>query len=122
MKVSRYLYCFTLSDGVENYFPRLWGTGSPIIFFIDPRVWNVKRRTGSLFGNVRFYPRSNVSDIPRSSCFSPEGILYFVQNISHFSHAVLILNFYCVNTSYPMDNCFTGRRDRSRQTPEKDVL
>ena len=32
------------------------------------------------------------------------------------------LSFYCVNTSYPMDNCFTGRRDRSRQTPEKDVL
>ena len=31
-------------------------------------------------------------------------------------------SFYCVNTSYPMDNCFTGRRDRSRQTPEKDVL
>ena len=30
--------------------------------------------------------------------------------------------FYCVNTSYPMDNCFTGRRDWSRQTPEKDVL
>ena len=23
---------------------------------------------------------------------------------------------------YPMDNCFTGRRDRSRQTSEKDVL
>ena len=33
-----------------------------------------------------------------------------------------ILSFYCVNTSYPMDNYFTGRRDRSRQTPEKDVL
>ena len=33
-----------------------------------------------------------------------------------------ILHFYCVNTSYPMDNCFTGRRDRSRQTSEKDVL
>ena len=30
--------------------------------------------------------------------------------------------FYCVDTSYPMDNCFTGRRDRSHQTPEKDVL
>ena len=30
--------------------------------------------------------------------------------------------FYCVNTSYPMDNCFTGRRDRSRQTSEKEVL
>ena len=35
---------------------------------------------------------------------------------------LLNLQFYCVNTSYPMDNCFTGRRDRSRQTPEKDVL
>ena len=34
----------------------------------------------------------------------------------------LISTFYCVNTSYPMDNCFTGRCDRSRQTPEKDVL
>ena len=33
-----------------------------------------------------------------------------------------IYQFYCVNTSYPMDNCFTGRRDRSRQRPEKDVL
>ena len=32
------------------------------------------------------------------------------------------LNFYCVNTSYPMDNYFTGRHDRSRQTPDKDVL
>ena len=30
--------------------------------------------------------------------------------------------FYCVNTSYPMDNCFTGRRDRSRQTTEKIIL
>ena len=35
---------------------------------------------------------------------------------------IIIYTFYCVNTSYPMDNCFTGRRDRSRQTPEKDVL
>ena len=32
------------------------------------------------------------------------------------------LSFDCVNTSYPMDNCFTGRRDRSRQTSEKDIL
>ena len=29
LKVSRYLYCFTtfISYGVENYFPKLWGTG-----------------------------------------------------------------------------------------------
>ena len=29
LKVSRSLYCFTtsISHGVENYFPRLWGMG-----------------------------------------------------------------------------------------------
>ena len=31
------------------------------------------------------------------------------------------LNFYKL-IPYPMDICFTGRRDRSCQTPEKDVL
>ena len=30
--------------------------------------------------------------------------------------------FYCVKTSYPMNNCFTGRRDRSRQMTEKVIL
>ena len=36
LKVSRSLYCFTtsISHGVENYFPRLWGTGiSDVIFY-----------------------------------------------------------------------------------------
>ena len=32
------------------------------------------------------------------------------------------IQFYCVNTSCPMDNCFTGHHDRSHQTPEKDIL
>ena len=31
------------------------------------------------------------------------------------------LNFYKL-IPHPMDNCFTGRCDRSRQMPEKDVL
>ena len=31
------------------------------------------------------------------------------------------LNFYKL-IPYPMDNCFTGRCDRSRQTSEKDAL
>ena len=30
--------------------------------------------------------------------------------------------FYCVNTSYPMDNSLSGRRRPARQTSEKDVL
>ena len=42
------------------------------------------------------------------------GLLYF-QN-------TMIQHFYCINTSYPMENSFTGRRDQSRQTSEKDVL
>ena len=38
LKVSRSLYCFTISisHGVENYFPRLWGTGiSDTIFNVE---------------------------------------------------------------------------------------
>ena len=38
-----------------------------------------------------------------------------------FANLISKLNFYKL-IPYPMDNCFTGRRDRSRQTPEKDVL
>ena len=37
LKVSRSLYCFTtsISHGVENYFPRLWGMGiSDAIFHL----------------------------------------------------------------------------------------
>ena len=37
LKVSRSLYCFTasISHGVENYLPRLWGMGiSDAIFFL----------------------------------------------------------------------------------------
>ena len=30
--------------------------------------------------------------------------------------------FYCVNTSYPMDNSLSSRRGPARQTSEKDVL
>ena len=39
----------------------------------------------------------------------------------NFANLISKLNFYKL-IPYPMDNCFTGRRDRSRQTPEKDVL
>ena len=39
LKVSQSLYCFTtsISHGVENYFPRLWGMGiSDAIFSLYP--------------------------------------------------------------------------------------
>ena len=39
LKVSRSLYCFTtsISHGVVNYFPRLWGTGisNAIFLFVE---------------------------------------------------------------------------------------
>ena len=38
-----------------------------------------------------------------------------------FANLISKLNFYKL-IPCPMDNCFTGRRDRSRQTPEKDIL
>ena len=36
LKVSRFLYCVTtsVSHGVENYFPRLWGMGISDAIFI----------------------------------------------------------------------------------------
>ena len=36
LKVSQSLYCFTtsISHGVENYFPRMWGTGISDAIFI----------------------------------------------------------------------------------------
>ena len=40
LKVSRSLYCFItpVSHGVENYFPRLWGTGiSDTIFLLTKK-------------------------------------------------------------------------------------
>ena len=43
------------------------------------------------------------------------------RNLYKFANLISKLNFYKL-IPYPMDNCFTGQRDRSRQTPEKDVL
>ena len=48
------------------------------------------------------------------------AILNFCQKWK-IANLISKLNFYKLIPS-TMDNCFTGRRDRSRQTPEKDVL
>ena len=44
----------------------------------------------------------------------------FINFIVHFLSGTVI--FYCVNTSYPMDNSLSGWRRPARQTSEKDVL
>ena len=38
------------------------------------------------------------------------------------SYLLYNLSFYCVNTSYSVDNCYTGRCNRSSQTTEKAIL
>ena len=49
LKVSRSVYCFTtpISHGVENYFPRLWGTGisDPTFLLIVVQTEIVKKKT-----------------------------------------------------------------------------
>ena len=45
-----------------------------------------------------------------------------LMNLVIHSSASEMITFYCVNTSYPMDNSLSGRRRPARQTPEKDVL
>ena len=60
---------------------------------------------------------------PMTECQSLAFLKKFWQDCYHGNNITLeIFIFYCVNTSYPMDNCFTGRRDWSHQTPEKDIL
>ena len=41
--------------------------------------------------------------------------------LNKIANLISKLNFYKL-IPYPMDNCFTGRRDRSRHMPEKDIL
>ena len=48
----------------------------------------------------------------RHTSISTNWIIHISQPISQ--DILLKQLFYCVNTSYPMDNFFTGRRDRSR--------
>ena len=47
--------------------------------------------------------------------------IIYLLDVDDFANLISKLNFYKL-IPYPMDNCFTGRRDQSRQTPEKDVL
>ena len=47
LKVSRSLYYFTtsVSHGVENYFPRLWGMGISAVFIFSLNINNILTTT-----------------------------------------------------------------------------
>ena len=51
LKVSQSLYCFTTSicHGVENYFPKLWGTGISDAFLFTSAPIYVRDFFNSLF-------------------------------------------------------------------------
>ena len=72
LKVSQSVYCFTtsISHGVENYFPRLWGTGISDAIFLRHRFWyNIhirqQRCVCSCMYMIRVISYPNIS----SSCF-----------------------------------------------------
>ena len=81
LKVSQSLYCFTtsISHGIENYFPRLWGTGISEAIF---KKW--------VLGLVFFSPTFHFSEgneeeavffytdlpPPHSPCSNKNGYMY----------------------------------------------
>ena len=73
--------------------------------------------------HVRMKNFSSKTTMPRDMlffCFFFIKDTLTIQDENFSRHANL--SFYCVNSSYPMDNCFTGRRNWSRQMTEKVIL
>ena len=59
-----------------------------------------------------------VGHVMTQGVYSQKGL---VKDKLNLINLISKLNFYKL-IPYPMVNCFTGRRDRSRQTLEKDIL
>ena len=57
LKVSQSLYCFTtsISHGVENNFPRLWGTGISDAIFYILELTTEYLHIGQKQGNLTFF-------------------------------------------------------------------
>ena len=56
LKVSQSVYCFTISisHGVENYFPRLWGTDiSDAILLKNVHKWENRDLFGLAGGDIK---------------------------------------------------------------------
>ena len=64
--------------------------------------------------------RSSDTDTSLQSVSSGAVVLGW-EHSHNIANLISKLNFYKL-IPYPMDNCFTGRCDRSCQMPEKDVL
>ena len=77
--------------------------------------------------NYMIFSNKNIKDGDASIIFNGQEIKevqytkFLGVLINKISNLISKLNFYKL-IPYPMDNCFTGRRDQSRQTSEKDHI
>ena len=89
-------------------------------------IWTGKRN-GPDSGSRRIHDFSEeihkaIMKSPTKSCLLDLWPTFFVECLDILLPSITKFVFYCVNTSYPMDNCLSGRRRPACQTPEKDVL
>ena len=108
-------YCFYLITGrlLLCYKSLLWGTECSLGW--PQASWPTSKKNGRIIlarclhiGVTLVVMRFSTSSFSLAAC---------IYRCIYMQGKNLI--FDCINTSYPMDNCFTGRRDRSCQTPEK---
>ena len=54
LKVSQSVYCFTtsISHGIENFFPSLWGTGISDVIFFSLKIYMGEDGIHSSFDNT----------------------------------------------------------------------
>ena len=74
LKVSQSVYCFTtsVSHGVENYFPRLWGTGiSDAIFYESDGRYMDKRSKCDMKEEINFHkiPKNKKTEKGVANCY-----------------------------------------------------
>ena len=92
LKVSWSLYCFTSSicHGVENYFPRLWGTASLMLFFLFGEIFH----TIFILVKNQLSPGKEVKGLTQQI----SNLMYALNPLKHLSNKVycILLLFYCL--------------------------
>ena len=102
-------------------------TGSPSVQRKTINFLNVNCHVANLVHTAPGHSQRKELSPGSADCYlMQEKLKYFkgVSCVTQLSCVKPVTNvpFYCVNTSYPMDNSLSGRRRPARQTSEKDVL
>ena len=100
------------------------GYGNACDYFELMRILNQQRTLACLSKSVAHILQRELYTMGNTGLLRREAEMTFLQPHLGDSRCQELRNspFYCVNTSYPMDNCLSGRRRPARQTSEKDVL